>query len=292
MGGRYTLIHLDEFCRKQGIRMLTVDRPGMGGSQHIPLQHRISTWLATFESLLTHLNISDVSIASHSGGAIYATNTLIHHRKYVHPDVAFFAPFCHSSDSGSMTPTTAILRLLPGPAIAQFDKLARGINSFSGAMGWSSGFVKPDIVPLKSQSINEDGDVHMEWWAKASKYMFSCVVAEDISGSSDEAVLYLRKGDPPVPWGEWQTYDEAANLVAEESRRTGSCLRIAAFHADADHLVGRKGGIYFDRCWRSAVRDGDEIQHSSEICPGTNHDSILAPDQLPMKRWLKSLVDT
>ena len=44
-GGRYQAITVDEVAKKYRVRILFVDRPGMGGTEMVTLEQRISTWL-------------------------------------------------------------------------------------------------------------------------------------------------------------------------------------------------------------------------------------------------------
>lgn len=47
-------------------------------------------------SLLAHLNITHVSLASHSGGDIYLVNTVLTYPRLLHPEtpyICFFAPW-------------------------------------------------------------------------------------------------------------------------------------------------------------------------------------------------------
>jgi hypothetical protein len=44
-GGRYQALTVDEIAKKYRVRILFVDRPGMGGTEKVPLDQRVSTWL-------------------------------------------------------------------------------------------------------------------------------------------------------------------------------------------------------------------------------------------------------
>lgn len=49
----------------------------MGHSTEVPLAQRVTTWVEVVPRLLAHLQIDNVSLASHSSGTIYLLNTLI-----------------------------------------------------------------------------------------------------------------------------------------------------------------------------------------------------------------------
>lgn len=53
------------------------DRPGVGGSDSVPLQQRIDTWIETVPAVLKKLGVRHVALASHSAGTMYLLNTLL-----------------------------------------------------------------------------------------------------------------------------------------------------------------------------------------------------------------------
>ena len=44
-GGRYQAYLWDEIAQDYGVRIIAVDRPGIGGTGAVPLEHRMATWL-------------------------------------------------------------------------------------------------------------------------------------------------------------------------------------------------------------------------------------------------------
>jgi hypothetical protein len=43
--GRYQALTVDERAKKYRVRIIFVDRPGIGGTEKVPLDQRVSTWL-------------------------------------------------------------------------------------------------------------------------------------------------------------------------------------------------------------------------------------------------------
>lgn len=307
MGGRYTLLRQHDFCLQNGIRILTIDRPGFGGSDPVSISQRISTWLATFPALLAHLKVHHVAIASHSGGAIYAMNTILHHRRLLHPTrprVTFLAPWVYPDDSGSMN----VLTWLPRSGPANFDKWVRLLHNYVAPMiGFSSaasGFLVSDAMEnrerdLSASEISGDGGSHdkahedAKWIKEASTLIMKYIVSEDISGSSDEATLLLRKSKPILRWGgdSWVDYGQATKLIAAEYSDVRE-LDVSVFHAATDILNGPGGAVYFDRCWEdlSKMPGNVKVKYSSKQCQGTNHDSIVDPLKGPLRTWLLDLI--
>jgi pimeloyl-ACP methyl ester carboxylesterase len=74
---RYLGIPLHILAERAGVRVLVVDRFGMGGSGDVPLSRRISTWCDVLPKLLEHLGIESVGLVAHSAGTIYTLNMLM-----------------------------------------------------------------------------------------------------------------------------------------------------------------------------------------------------------------------
>ena len=86
---RYLGIPLHAIAQHAGVRLLVVDRPGMGSSTDVPLNSRIAAWVDLLPRLLAHLGISRVSLVAHSAGTIYLLNTWAKCREVVNPDITF-----------------------------------------------------------------------------------------------------------------------------------------------------------------------------------------------------------
>jgi hypothetical protein len=165
--------------------------------------------------LLHHLHIPHVSLASHSGGVIYALNTILTLPHLLHPTnpyVAFFAPWVHYSHSG--VSALSMVKYLPGPLIGKFGALTRFVNNniipvvgYSGnlfnALKHSSPAALPPLVPPPEEHADSFADVvfyrtmeedALAFNAAFSKLQMSYIFAENVDGISDDAKLFLRKG--------------------------------------------------------------------------------------------------
>lgn len=90
---RYLSIPMHVIAERAGVRLLVVDRPGMGASTNVPLAQRIAIWVDMLPRLLAHLGIPRVNLVSHSAGIIYLLNTWAQCRELVGPVVAFLGNF-------------------------------------------------------------------------------------------------------------------------------------------------------------------------------------------------------
>ncbi|KAF2244486.1 hypothetical protein BU26DRAFT_435448 [Trematosphaeria pertusa] len=302
MGMRLCYSPLDQLAKAYNIRIIHPDRPGVGGSDPVELHERISMWLEMVPRLLSHLNISHVSIASHSGGAIYALNTMLMYPNLLHPQnpyVCFFAPWVHHSHS--KVKQLRATELLPAPLIGRFASLARFVNdNVVPLAGMSSGFLQglkgtlnqstpaPAPVPLtpftttlsRTDSIASRGehpglalndpDVVEELRKEILAYLF----AECMDGISADAQLFLKKPhtlswcSPSMLWSDTDDFVLLlSKLISEEG--TGKESRtwtIDAFHAEDDNMIGEKGKQWFDNCWQPE-KPSTASAHSTETPP-------------------------
>jgi hypothetical protein len=234
--------------------------------------------------LLAHLGIAHVAIASHSGGVIYALNTMLALPHILHPTtpyVTFWAPWVHHSHSGisSMRAT----ELLPAPLIGKFATVARFVNNNVVPLaGLSSGFIHgmkdtfqtsspatapiPPAPPISSRpgsvhSQEEPQELALEdpaFVEELKQLIVKYLFAESTDGVSADAQLFLKKPHSTLwcsPSIFWSDIDSAVQLllkvVNEDSgdRNQERKWKIDVFHAESDNMVGDKGRVWFDECW-------------------------------------------
>jgi pimeloyl-ACP methyl ester carboxylesterase len=67
----WRLWNADQLCRRLGLLVVTVDRPGIGSSDHQP-KRRMSDWPADVATLADHLGLDRFAVLGYSGGCPYA----------------------------------------------------------------------------------------------------------------------------------------------------------------------------------------------------------------------------
>jgi hypothetical protein len=268
----YTILYRLPVCRKSSD---TLSEP-----------NRTDALAEMVPQLLSHLGISHVAIASHSGGVIYAMNTVLEYPGLLHPKtpyIAFFAPWVHHSHTG-VTHLKAT-ELLPAPLIGRFASLVRFLNNNVIPLGGLGTCIVhglkeslhhshpgPAPVPLtptntlsRAASITsscqqalldlDDPAIVEELRRLITEYLF----AERIDGISEDAKLFLKKPSS-LQWCSsnitWSDFDQAAPLLlklvkaeADQTRGPREWL-VDAFHAQADNMVGDRGRKWFDNCWK------------------------------------------
>ena len=309
--GRWLGTTLDSAAQKLGVRLLSVDRPGLGGTPPVDLEHRVQTWLEIVPALLDHVGLKYVALVSHSAGTIYLLNTLLYLRRFLHPTqpyVAMLGPWIHHADTSSTlmsltnwAPCSSIgnfhsltsfmlTRIMPsvGPMFMLSGNMAAKIgSSFPSASGPTTGSRKPDGATLILQPGTATAEEATREREILSDLRMKYVIAEGLSGGSQDALLCLKR--PKNYWGTWNNYDTLVpRLVASEKtwrgKQTSSVtqktknLRVDVFYAANDKLTnGKKGAAWFDTCWNEEERDG-VIDFASEIVDGQSHESVIDPD--------------
>jgi hypothetical protein len=252
-GSRWNAQDFDYFIRKHGVRIIFVDRPGMGGSTLVPLPLRIPVWIETVPVLLKRLGIERVHLLSHSAGTMYLLNTLYHHRSilYPRPYVALISPWVHNSHSSAMLMTMA--SKIPSNVIDHFSALNKFIiGRVAPVTSWSGGVFSSignlfQTSPAASTESDENADM-----TPAEKYgvpedvakylsdlrMKYCLAESWVSGDQD-AQLCLKKAGYGN-WGICEDYEDFVRKLVELEKPyltaadAGLKLKVQVYFAESD----------------------------------------------------------
>ncbi|KAL2843281.1 Alpha/Beta hydrolase protein [Aspergillus pseudodeflectus] len=296
---RYLGIPLHILAERAGVRILVVDRFGMGGSGDVPLSRRISTWCDVIPRLLEYLGIESVGLVAHSAGTIYTLNMLVDERcrRLIQGVVVFLAPWVDPTHSH--VTSMQLAQYIPQPAFKLWHHIPRFFVTQATPVLASSGAAMrkisaPSSGLISSSQSQEEADrtfleanyarVEREYGVPvkeqeelarlAVNYMF----AENTVGANSEALQCLRKGEGR----EWGAVGDYAGCIKgfvekerergrEESRQDERGIRVRVYHAATDAMVGRKGQEYFEGCWRGA---GDGVDFDARRVEGTDHDTV------------------
>ncbi|QGA14021.1 hypothetical protein EYB26_001673 [Talaromyces marneffei] len=283
-GSRYIGVYIHAIAKKLGVRVLSVDRPGMGGSASVPPESRVEIWLELVPLLLKHLSIDHVSLVSHSAGIIYLLNTLTTHRDLLdpeHPYVACLAPWVDPAHS-HMT-AWQLARYIPTKAFSIWNQIPQffmtsPLISSSGAVITSMKDKLPggDAVTMserKRRLIEQEYGLEKDVQIELEKLTANFIFKESTLGANEEALQCLRKG---APWLECDDYTKFANKFAESERRRrggGSTakIRMRAYFAESDVMIGKTGQKYFENCFKGFE---DVLDFDSNTVLEENHDSV------------------
>ncbi|PSK46024.1 hypothetical protein B9Z65_4992 [Elsinoe australis] len=292
-GLRWSALHFDKLARECGVRIICVDRPGFGGSMLVHLNLRMRVWLETIPILLEKVQVKHVNIVTHSAGTMYTLNTLCKLRSILDPKapyVAFLAPYVPFVHSGATLPSVA--SKLP---VAMIDSLS-GISTFVNnkirpSASWSGGIISaaaqfafppstdvPTAEPSSSTTPLERYGYDKDTAETIEKLSFKYQFQESTKGANEEAKLCLGKCNED-DWGEAADYLCCIRTIAvnESSTSRGSDvarLKVEAFFAGSDVMIGKRGQQFFEQCWQRQEVAG-EVDFKTSAFPEADHDSVL-----------------
>ncbi|PYH48651.1 alpha/beta fold hydrolase [Aspergillus saccharolyticus JOP 1030-1] len=289
-GSRLWLYHQDHLANVIGVRLLSIDRPGIGGSTPVPVEKRVSIWLETVTALLDHLSVPHVVPISHSAGTIYLLNLLACRRDLLWPRkpiAMLLAPWVEPKHSDVLSMQMA--RMLPTGMLNQWNKLIQfSLTKIAPTFGASAGILANLSSSLPSMGkgpISEGTDPCLATYGMSAEavetlekitleYMFK----ENSTGINDEAIVCLKKGTSGL-WGACEDLPAYVRHMVQAGRdRTQQHpqeepLRLKGVFAEKDGMIGYKGQQYFEQCF---TRDnlGGVVSFESVVIPGTEHDSV------------------
>lgn len=162
---------------------------------------------------------------------------------------------------------------------AAFDKISKSLPS-------SSGINAAETAPLERnrQKIESEYGLSVELQKELQPQTLKVMLGENMVGADSEALCCLRKG-PAGLWGDCDDYAVFVKKLAEleRSRRAEDGggnpdkLRIRAYFAETDAMIGKKGQSYMENCWKG--NGGDEVldvlDFTTTTVKETDHDSVV-----------------
>ena len=162
-----------------------------------------------------------------------------------------------------------------------------GLISSSAALFGSKPNASGEVQAGSTEDAAQKYGVDIETAKLISSYASKFSLAEDKTAGNEEAKLCLMKGGR-ASWGILADYEACVRSIADaENARSGEDhvgrLKIDAFFAASDVMIGKGGQEYFEKCWRQEGMAG-KVDFESRILEGTDHDSVLGDFRLgPLK---------
>ena len=227
-------------------------------------------------ALLAKLGIQHVSVAAHSGGAVYALDLLLYHPDILSPSrpyLALGAPWLLPKHTSSTA--MAMIQRLPNSFIGNAHQLMNFMNQISGSSIGSSLASASSSTPsrIASQTAEAEDEVQLvqKIWPSIRNKMYT----EGSEGISAEALLLLQRVGEGSGWDDWGDYDSLIPWLVESLRAANRRLRLEVHYAEKDWMIGdagSQGPAWFDRCWTRQA--ADVVDHHSSVVKGADHDSI------------------
>ncbi|KAJ5647763.1 hypothetical protein N7490_004135 [Penicillium lividum] len=273
---RYTGIPLHPIAEHAGVRLLVVDRPGMGASTDVPLNRRLATWVDLFPRLLAYLGITRISLIAHSAGTVYLLNTWAQCRELLNPDITLLAPWV-DPDYSRVT-VMQMAQYIPAKAFTLWHRIPRFFVTQAGPVVASSGALLRQMSP-KSGVATEDNSSFLEDYgisrteqAELFRLAIPFMWEENTVGANSEALQCLRKSDG-CDWGACSDYAQCAQVLAAREQSMDGQASLRVYFAATDALVGSRGQRYFEQCWQAPGVEA--IDFISTTVDKSDHDTVM-----------------
>lgn len=158
------------------------------------------------------------------------------------------------------------------------------INKASSIIPSSAGSGKDTPQERNRQKLAVEYDVSRDFQVELESLLGKRIMKENTVGANSEALLCARKGKG-WSWGECDDYATFVETLVTAERqkhqtdsntRSHGKLRIRAYFAENDVMVGVGGRKYMENCWRR--QDGslnDVLDFESATIADTDHDSLV-----------------
>lgn len=159
-------------------------------------------------------------------------------------------------------------------------------GKISNLLPSSSGLGAAESPPLERnrQRLEDEYGLSLELQNELQPLTFKSILSENTVGADSEALCCLRKG-PAGLWGDCDNYMLFVGKLAEleRGRRADEGavgrekLRINAYFAETDAMIGKKGQSYMEDCWRGGAGDEfeDLLEFTTTTVKDTDHDSVV-----------------
>ncbi|KAG6356066.1 hypothetical protein INS49_015451 [Diaporthe citri] len=159
-------------------------------------------------------------------------------------------------------------------------------NKISKLLPSSSGVNAAETPPLERnrQRIERDYGLPVELQKELQTLTLKAIFSESMVGADSEALCCLRKG----PAGLWADCDDYALFVrklaelergrrAEDGGDNREKLRISAYFAETDSMIGKRGQSYMEDCWKGSGEGEfqDVLDFTTTTVRETDHDSVV-----------------
>ncbi|KAJ7484135.1 hypothetical protein FB451DRAFT_1363728 [Mycena latifolia] len=295
-GHRLIAAMIEGIARAHRVQILTLDKPGAGGSAHgvaIPLAAR-TRWMHTaLLAVLAHTHIARFAVLSHSNGLFYALYTLLHlPPTLVATSWTLTGPFVPQSISGSVG--LRLAAALPAPLPNALGSLLQLVPPVARAASWSGGLLSASAGLLAPAAGDTDPEAREQRRpAHQRGYLHRCANAAcraaitrtgmgDARGAmGQEALLCLHgaAGAADSAWGLGAGADAAAVLRGAFARLAARCpgdaLRVRVVYGAADGLVPAKGRAWLKGALEAAGLIRADDGEAWTEAPEAGHDDVL-----------------
>jgi pimeloyl-ACP methyl ester carboxylesterase len=265
---RYLVALYDELATSLGLRLICIDRWGLGKTGDVPDSRRgFLEWSAVVEEVLDQLEIESFSILAHSAGAPYALASSIRLDERVKGSIHLLAPWV-STAAESAAGSYKWLRYVPSSVIKTAQAAEWKVQA------WKLG--KPPTVAL--QGVGFDPRAPLSSESTASSPVFANFAKDYPDDESDPTTPR-----PPITFGRLSPSSSIASSLDQElairpSASTPSLLPVPARKPSLRTKKGSKG--LFSSIFGSPRLD-ESTSSSIAVASGS---TVSQRTSLPLKR--------
>lgn len=173
---RYLVALYDELASSLGLRLICIDRWGLGKTAPVPDECRgFLEWASVVEEVLDQLQIRRFSVIAHSAGAPYALATSLRLNDRVHGSINLLAPWVIGSDESLSKTSYRWLRFIPSSVLKTAQAAEWKMQS------WKLG--KP--LSLTSNGIGFDPEAPVSHEDATSPVFASALSSQQLEHCSD-----------------------------------------------------------------------------------------------------------
>ncbi|CAE6522462.1 unnamed protein product [Rhizoctonia solani] len=265
------------------MRIISLDRPGCGGTPQCSLKDRLAISSDNTRSVLEHLNVAaeKTAILTHSAGSVFTLHLLDRHPDLFpkNPRVFVTSGWVPVSVSGQMG-----LGYVPSVLVSSFHYvLSAGLpiaNSVGASLAFSQGIfsgvdtealMPPDVIPRPAAV---PGAAHPKHTLRVPKNVYDAILEhvtrhEPTQGISDDYLLCLGRGEGSID-PDWFT--STVNNISHAFRQRAGKVYFRLWWGEKDGLIPIKG----QRWYANLLKDQGDIFEVNEVqLPNAGHDDLL-----------------
>lgn len=265
-----------------GVRVVSIDRPGCGGTPRCALKDRLATASDNTRSVLEYLHVDPehTAIFTHSAGSVFTLALLNRHPDLFpkSPHVFVTSGWVPVSISGQLG-----LNLVPSALVSHFHNVFPISLPLISSVGASLAFSKamfggadaetyapPDVMrPLASAPITYHPKHTFQVSKATNAALLECAAKlESMQGVSDEYLLCLGRGEGSIDV-DWFT--DTVRKISHAYRQRGGRVRFELWWGSKDMLIPAKG----QRWYTELLKDQGDVFEVVTFELSAGHDELL-----------------
>lgn len=184
-------------------------------------------------------------------------------------------------------------RLLPSGAFGVWNLLPKAQPVFASSGKFFTGLSnavfgsnsQEERRSEDSRRLESEYGVSRKVQDQLNDLVFKSMLSENTVGANSEALLCLKKG-PGVTWVACEDYNVYVKRLYETERdrlasagieRTRAKLKIRAYFAESDALIGKTGNVYLTDLFKDETGglNSDVVDFEGSTIAGTDHDTLF-----------------